>query len=151
MLRSPADVSVFILKNPLETSGLNQGGSTRQVSSPDRKQECLGRVDMGTNRLEDRCERGKQMARLDAAMARFNAALDVLESGCDTLANRTSDSAPQIDHSEEIAALKSEREQLLTRIAAFEEESQSLAGMAEVVETRLDGAITEIRAALGRG
>jgi chromosome segregation ATPase len=91
------------------------------------------------------------MARLDAAIARFNAALDVLESGCDALANRTSDSAPQIDHSEEIATLKSEREQLLTRIAAFEEESQSLAGMAEAVETRLDGAITEIRAALGRG
>jgi len=91
------------------------------------------------------------MERLDAAVARFNTALDALESGCEALANRPADSAAQNDHSEEIAALKAEREQLLSRIATFEEESQSLAGLAEAVETRLDGAITEIRAALGRG
>jgi chromosome segregation ATPase len=91
------------------------------------------------------------MERLEAAITRFNAALDALESGCETLTNRSTDSAVQQDHSREIAELKSEREHLLARIAAFEEESQSLAGLAEAVETRLDGAIMEIRAALGRG
>ncbi len=91
------------------------------------------------------------MERLDAAVARFNAALDTLESGCETLTNKSADSADQNDYSEEITELKAEREQLLARIKAFEEESQSLAGLAEAVETRLDGAISEIRAALGRG
>ena len=91
------------------------------------------------------------MGRLDAAMARFNAALDALASGCEAVTNRSAESVPQNNFSEEIAALKSEREHLLARIAEFEEESQSLAGLAEAVETRLDGAISEIRAALGRG
>lgn len=91
------------------------------------------------------------MERLDAAVARFNSALDTLESGCEALKNESAGHADQHDYSEEITELKAEREGLLARIAAFEEESQSLAGMAEAVETRLDGAITEIRAALGRG
>ena len=50
-----------------------------------------------------------------------------------------------------INELKREREHLLTRITALEEESQSLAGLTEQVEMRLDGAIAEIRAVLGRG
>ncbi|MEE8438547.1 MAG: DUF4164 family protein [Micropepsaceae bacterium] len=91
------------------------------------------------------------MERLDAAVARFNTALDALESGCEARTNKSADSADQNNYSEEITELKAERERLLARIAAFEEESQSLAGLAEAVETRLDGAITEIRAALGRG
>jgi chromosome segregation ATPase len=91
------------------------------------------------------------MERLDAAVARFNAALDALEGGCDAMTNRSTDVETQRDLSLEIAELKAERGRLLARIAAFEEESQSLAGLAEAVETRLDGAITEIRAALGRG
>ena len=91
------------------------------------------------------------MERLDAAVARLNAALDALQSGYEAMTNRPMDVAAQEDQSREIAELKSERERLLARIAAFEEESQSLAGLAEAVETRLDGAITEIRAALGRG
>jgi len=90
------------------------------------------------------------MERLDTGLARFNAALDALESGYEAMTNRSTDAAAQHDHSREIAELKAEREHLLARIAAFEEESQSLAGLAEAVETRLDGAITEIRAALGR-
>ena len=91
------------------------------------------------------------MGRLDAAVARFNAALDALESGCKALTNRPTESVLQNNFSEEISALKREREHLLARIAAFEEETQSLAGLAEAVETRLDGAISEIRTALGRG
>jgi chromosome segregation ATPase len=91
------------------------------------------------------------MGRLDAAVARFNAALDALESGYKALTNRPTESVLQNNFSEEISALKREREHLLARIAAFEEETQSLAGLAEAVETRLDGAISEIRTALGRG
>ena len=91
------------------------------------------------------------MDRLNAAIARFNAALDALEYGCEAMANRSVDVQAQRELSLEIAELKTERERLLDRIATFEEESQSLAGLAEAVETRLDGAITEIRAALGRG
>jgi outer membrane murein-binding lipoprotein Lpp len=90
------------------------------------------------------------MDRLDAAVVRFNAALDALEIGYDAMANRSMDSQSQRELSQEIAELKAERERLLARVATFEEESQSLAGLAEAVETRLDGAITEIRAALGR-
>lgn len=91
------------------------------------------------------------MERLDAALARFNAALDALESGHEAITKKSMDVAAQQDLSREISELKAERERLQARIAAFEEESQSLAGLAEAVETRLDGAITEIRAALGRG
>ena len=90
------------------------------------------------------------MERLDAAVTRFNAALDALESGYESMANRSMDAETQRELSQEIAELKAERERLLARIASFEEESQSLAGLAEAVEARLDGAITEIRAALGR-
>ena len=72
MLRSPADVAkrpaaglaeeaacageacaLVILENPLETSGLSEGGPNRQVSALDHKQECSECVDIGTDRLED--------------------------------------------------------------------------------------------------
>ena len=49
-----------------------------------------------------------------------------------------------------LAALESERQELLARIAALEDELASLSGMTQDVETRLDGAIGEIRAALAR-
>ena len=39
---------------------------------------------------------------------------------------------------------------LLARIAELEEELQALTGITEEVEDRLDGAIGEIRTALGR-
>ena len=50
----------------------------------------------------------------------------------------------------EIASLTHERETLLARIADLEEETRSLASTNEEVEGRLDGAIADIRAALGR-
>lgn len=50
----------------------------------------------------------------------------------------------------EIASLSQEREGLLARIADLEEETRSLASTTEEVEERLDGAIAEIRSALGR-
>ena len=88
------------------------------------------------------------MTRLDAALTRFSAALDSLEarvSACLTA------SAGADEVRGEIADLRAEREHLLARVAVLEEESASLAGLTEVVETRLDSAIAEIRAALDRG
>ena len=84
------------------------------------------------------------MSRLDAALARFSAALERLEASIPqgAVLLQTTDG--------EIARLRQERERLLARVTALEEESTSLAGLTEAVETRLDGAIAEIRAALGR-
>lgn len=49
-----------------------------------------------------------------------------------------------------LADLHAERESLLARIAELEDEAKILGEISEEVETRLDGAITEIRSALGR-
>jgi hypothetical protein len=81
------------------------------------------------------------MSRLDLASARFSAALAKLEAAMAETALRAD---------KEAALLKQEREKLLSRVAALEEESNSLAGLTQAVETRLDGAIAEIRAALAR-
>jgi hypothetical protein len=51
---------------------------------------------------------------------------------------------------DELGELRQERDRLLSRISALEQESTSLAGLTQAVESRLDGAIAEIRAALGR-
>jgi chromosome segregation ATPase len=91
------------------------------------------------------------MSRLDAALTRFNAALDSLEAGVKAASAAKLDSAATEQLAREAADLKREREELLSRIAVLEEESDSLTGLTEAVETRLDGAISEIRAALGRG
>ena len=49
-----------------------------------------------------------------------------------------------------LAALEAEREKLLERIAELEDELAALSSTSAEVETRLDGAIGEIRAALAR-
>jgi hypothetical protein len=49
-----------------------------------------------------------------------------------------------------LAALALERETLLARVAELEQEIQALESLTSEVETRLDGAIAEIRVALGR-
>jgi colicin import membrane protein len=49
-----------------------------------------------------------------------------------------------------MAEANAERERLLARIAELEEDQQVLTEISEEVETRLDGAIAEIRGALGR-
>jgi hypothetical protein len=85
------------------------------------------------------------MARFDAALQRFSAALDALE----TRSGRYSGPARR-DGGDEMMELRLERDRLMARIASLEKESASLAGITEAVETRLDGAIAEIRAALGR-
>ena len=88
-----------------------------------------------------------QLSRLDVAAERFRKALDSLEHKskiADELRQRAKDSEARI------AALVSERESLLARVAELEEEAQALSGLTEEVGDRLDGAIAEIRTALGR-
>ena len=85
------------------------------------------------------------MARFDAALQRFSAALDRL----DGLGGVRPAPSPA-DGGDELMELRLERDRLMARIAGLEKESASLAGLTEAVETRLDGAIAEIRAALGR-
>ena len=87
------------------------------------------------------------MSRLELAADSLAAALEKLEKAVDSaLAGRPA--APS--ESGRLAALETERQTLLARIAALEEELASLSGITEDVESRLDGAIGEIRAALAR-
>jgi hypothetical protein len=88
------------------------------------------------------------MSKLQAAQARFSAALDALESSVNERLAAARESA---NDKAEIALLRAERERLLARIAALEHESRELAGLTGEVEERLDGAITELRDALARG
>lgn len=80
------------------------------------------------------------MNKLDTAMKRFSAALEALQARI----------AERIDAERARADADPERERLLARIAALEEESRDLAGLSEEVEVRLDGAIAEIRSVLDR-
>ena len=87
------------------------------------------------------------MSRLDLAAERLAKALDALESAAAPLAN-VRDSAGET--ARKAGQLSAEREKLLARVAELEEEVHSLAGVGEEIEDRLDGAISEIRTALGR-
>ncbi len=87
------------------------------------------------------------MSRLDIAVQRFNDALAALETQAAPLAGLRAAGA---DSRARAAELSEERDRLLARLAALEEENRALAGITEEVEGRLDGAIGEIRAALGR-
>jgi predicted phage-related endonuclease len=78
------------------------------------------------------------MSKLEAASARLNAALDSLER------------AVSASSGAKAAELLKEREVLLARLAEIEENARSLSSTNEQIEARLDGAIGEIRAALGR-
>ncbi|MEJ0042739.1 MAG: DUF4164 family protein [Rhizomicrobium sp.] len=87
------------------------------------------------------------MTRLETAQQRFDAALGALE---DKAAQLPVLRASAADLRAKVAELGEERERLLARIAELEEENRTLAGITEEVEDRLDGAIGEIRSALGR-
>jgi hypothetical protein len=87
------------------------------------------------------------MGRIDLAAERLTKALNALEASVVPLiesGGRTG--SPD----SELSALRAERETLLARIAVLEEELQALSEISEEVENRLDGAIGEIRTALGR-
>ncbi|HEX4079917.1 MAG TPA: DUF4164 family protein [Rhizomicrobium sp.] len=87
------------------------------------------------------------MTTLEHAAARLFGALERLET-----ALRPLDEAQKrhVRDAAEIASLAQEREGLLARIAALEEENRALGGLTEEVEGRLDRAIADIQAALGR-
>jgi len=87
------------------------------------------------------------MGKLEPAAERLTQALNALEAGLVPLLK-----AQEMAMAAEsrIAALESERERLIARIADLEEDAESLSQISEEVETRLDGAIAEIRSALGR-
>ena len=87
------------------------------------------------------------MSRLELAAERLGKALELLDETTAPLA-KVRDSAPGAE--KRIGHLNNEREKLLGRVAELEEEVRSLSGLTEEVEERLDGAIEEIRAALGR-
>lgn len=83
------------------------------------------------------------MSRLDLAEKRLAQALEKLENAAQMAAKRDK-GEPGIE------AMAKERERLLARIAQLEEEMAALASASQEVEGRLDGAISEIRAALAR-
>lgn len=87
------------------------------------------------------------MSRLELAAERLGKALELLDSAAAPL-EKARDSAS--DAERRTALLNGEREKLLARIAELEDEMRSLSGLTEEVEDRLDGAIAEIRTALGR-
>jgi cell division protein FtsB len=87
------------------------------------------------------------MGKLDDALARFQTAFERLEGSAEETIARAHEgavAAVALDH------VKAERDELAARVASLQEESRALAGLTEEVEDRLDGAITEIRAVLGR-
>jgi chromosome segregation ATPase len=87
------------------------------------------------------------MAELEAAAARLNSALEKLEQRMASLVEARALASRQ---QAEFHRISTERESLLARIAELEEETRALAGVTEEVELKLDSAIGEIRAALGR-
>ena len=73
------------------------------------------------------------MSRLDLAQTRFQAALEALENTVASVGENLDEAA-----------------KLPERVAELEDDVSALSGLTEEVEGRLDGAITEIRAALAR-
>ncbi|MGB8601423.1 MAG: DUF4164 family protein [Rhizomicrobium sp.] len=87
------------------------------------------------------------MSRVSLAAERLEKALDRLETVAQPLLkvrDLAQESAMQAEK------LSVEREQLAARVAELEENARTLSGLTAEVEGRLDGAIAEIRAALGR-
>jgi len=87
------------------------------------------------------------MSRLELAAEHLAAALEKLEKA---VPSGSLPAVPAPELGPRLAALESEKQQLLARIAALEEELAALSSITEDVEGRLDGAIGEIRAALAR-
>jgi len=87
------------------------------------------------------------MGKLELAAERLTNALNALDAGLVPL----KDAHAEAERAKaRLAELDAEREHLLARIAELEDEARSLGEISEEVEGRLDGAIGEIRAALGR-
>jgi chromosome segregation ATPase len=84
---------------------------------------------------------------MEEAKSRLVAALDRLETALMPLGEAHRRHARD---GAEIASLVQEREELLARVAALEEENRMLATLTEEVEGRVDQAIADVHAALGR-
>ena len=87
------------------------------------------------------------MSQRGQAEQRLAAALEKLEKAADSARQARQETGAL---KAQLAGLEKEREVLIGRIAALEEELTTLSGITEEVEGRLDGAIGEIRAALAR-
>lgn len=81
---------------------------------------------------------GKRMSKLDAAIEKLERALAQLERAADM---------PKASVGKSQEWVK-EREALLARVAELEDEVRSVSSINEEIETRLDSAMGEIRAAL---
>jgi len=88
-----------------------------------------------------------RMSRLELAQNRFKMALEGLENAAASV-GESLDAAAKLP--ERVAELQAEREKLLARIAELEEEVAALSSLTEEAEDRVDGAMSEIRAALAR-
>jgi hypothetical protein len=88
------------------------------------------------------------MDRLDAARLQLSAALDSLGSRMTEATNLRNISLEPMRDMAEAEALRAERDRLLAQLSELEKESRALMGVTEEVETRLDGAIAEIREVL---
>jgi len=87
------------------------------------------------------------MGKLEIAAERLTNALNALETKLVPLADAHDALS---DTESRLAVMSEERERLLARIAELEEDARALSDISEEVENRLDGAIAEIRTALGR-
>lgn len=87
------------------------------------------------------------MSRVRLAGERLETALQRLEAAVLPL-TKVRDSAAE--SAAEVEALKAERDRLTARVTELEENAKALSTLTGEVETRLDAAIAEIRAALGR-
>ncbi len=87
------------------------------------------------------------MGKLEIAAERLTTALNALDARLVPLAAAPGEAA---DTAERLSAMSAERDRLLARIAELEEDARALSEISEEVEDRLDGAIAEIRTALGR-
>lgn len=87
------------------------------------------------------------MSTLESAAQRLADALKAVE---DLALPLTEARAAAARTAAEADQLRGERERLLARIAELEEENRLIASLTEEVETRLDGAISDVRSALGR-
>jgi hypothetical protein len=99
-------------------------------------------------RFDGELSRGVPMDRLDAARIHLSAALDTLGSRMSEAARERHISLEPMRDMAETEAVKAERDRLLTRLQELEQESRALQGVTDEVESRLDGAIAEIREVL---
>ena len=87
------------------------------------------------------------MSRVKLAAERLQTALQRLEDASVPLAKVRDSAGESVIEMEKI---KAERDRLIARVAELEENAHALSTLTGEVETRLDAAIAEIRAALGR-